>query len=519
MKAVSLALLLTLNVSTRAIPAFVAVFAAACISCLASPDPSVPLPTPILVRGTVAGLTGPNLMADAGFESMDSRAFALEGPFRVAADPHAHSGTADVQATLSRSGKRMYSHVSTWKNTDYVSGVWLRGSGSGTLFVATHDLSQRLAATNVTATAQWREVSVSWNSGGHTRVVVGVQDDVSTNGTLYLDDFYTGLREGRTIPFVAPPAYDPEPHAPPGFSLIFDDEFIDSSTIDVNNTQKDDYRWYVKGMWFPSTSPSMYEILKSHKGAAGVLEIKDAPVAMSWNFSTTFFDDSAPEGYRGTVFRPGKGIYYEARIACDDLAHIGKNGWAGFWSGTMPIASRPRNGNPPPWSMLVENFPMPGWPGKWETIENDIMEYNPSWGHPPQFDSTIHDWSSGAESGNIGNFNSVVYTPAGTDYTQWHTYGQLWIPATAENGWHGYRQVYFDGIPQQAICWIGNQISETSQPSGSYLFSMCDGTPNSPPLWRNLMLGGAMGGTPNTFFDYVRVYAIDPKSSVKVVNK
>src|SRR6516162_7640574 len=158
---------------------------------------------------------------------------------------------------------------------------------------------------------------------------------------------------------------------------------------------------------------------------------------------------------------------------------------------------------------------MPGWPGKWETIENDIMEYNPSCGHPRQFDSTIHDWSSGSESGNIGNFNSVVYTPAGTDYTQWHTYGQLWIPASAENRWHGYRQVYFDGVPQQAICWIGNQISETSQPSGSYLFSMCDGTPKSPALWRNLMLGGAMSGTPNTFFDYVRVYAIEPKASHK----
>ena len=167
------------------------------------------------------------------------------------------------------------------------------------------------------------------------------------------------------------------------------------------------------------------------RARSGVLEIKDAPVSMSWDFSTTLFDDSAPEGYRGTVFLPGKGIYYEARIACADLAHISKNGWAGFWSGTMPIASRPRNMNPPPWSLSVENMPMPGWPGKWETIENDIMEYNPSWGHPQQFDSTIHDWSSGAESGNIGNFNAVVYTPAGTDYTQWHTYGQLWIPATA----------------------------------------------------------------------------------------
>jgi hypothetical protein len=491
----------------------------ACVAGFASPGSAEPLQEPITVRGTQAGVTGPNLMADSSFESMDARVFAVEAPFRVSADQHAHSGKSDVQVALSRSGKRMYSHVSVWRDTDYVSRIWLRGSGSLTFFVAKDDFSVRLAATAVKATVQWREVSLPWNSHSETRVAVGFQDDASAEGTLYLDDVYTVLRDGRTIAFVAPPQYDPKPTPPPGFSLIFDDEFDDRGTIDVNNTQKDGYKWYVKGMWFPNTSASMYEVLPTCRGSSGVLEIKDAPVPMSWNFSTTFFDEAAPEGYRGTVFLPGKGIYYEARIACDDLAHISKNGWAGFWSGTMPIASRPRNMNPPPWSMSVENMPMPGWRGKWETIENDIMEYNPSWGHPHQFDSTIHDWSSGAECGNIANFNGVVYPPTGTDYTQWHTYGQLWIPATPQNGWHGYRQVYFDGVPQQAICWIGNQLSETSQPSGSYLFGMCDGTPKSPALWRNLMIGGAMGGTPNTFFDYVRVYAIDPKASVRVVGK
>jgi hypothetical protein len=91
---------------------------------------------------------------------MDTKVFTLDTPYRVAADPHAHSGKADVQATLSRSGKRMYSRVSIWKNTDYVSRIWLRGSGSGTLFVATDNLSVRLAAITVTATAEWREVTL-----------------------------------------------------------------------------------------------------------------------------------------------------------------------------------------------------------------------------------------------------------------------------------------------------------------------------------------------------------------------
>ncbi|MGH7972130.1 MAG: hypothetical protein ACREIC_25735, partial [Limisphaerales bacterium] len=329
-------------------------------------------------------------MADSSFESMDALAFRLDPPFRVSADPHAHSGKADAQVKLSRGGKRMFSHVSVWKNTDYISRLWLRWNGGGTLFVATDDLSKRLADTAVSATTHWREFSLPWNSGGQTRVAIGFEDDASSDGALFLDDFYTGLKGGGTIAFVAPPAYDRQPRPPPGFSLIFDDEFHDSSTIDVNNTQKDGFKWYVKGMWFPSTAPSMYAILPSYMGASGVLEIKDAPVAMSWNFSTTFFDEATPEGYRGTVFLPGKGIYYEARTACDDLAQISTNGWAGFWSGTMPISSRPRNMNPPPWAFVPENAPMPGWPGKWETIENDIMEYNPSCGHPRQFDSTIH---------------------------------------------------------------------------------------------------------------------------------
>lgn len=353
----------------------------ACVTSFGSRCSADQLPEPIIVRGTQPGTIGPNLMADSSFESMDARVFELEpnAPFSVAPDPHAHTGKTDLQVTLSRSGKRMYSRVSVWSDTDYVSSIWVRGTGSGTWFVATDDLSRRLAATTVKATTEWREVSLPWNSGAQTLIAIGFQDDVSSEGALYIDDIYAGLKDGGTIAFVAPPQYDPKPHAPAGFSLIFDDEFDDRGTIDVNNTQQDGYKWHVKGMWFPSTSASMYEILPTCKGASGVLEIKDAPVAMSWNFSTTFFDEAAPEGYRGTVFLPGTGIYYEARIACEDLAHIGKNGWAGFWSGTMPIASRPRNMNPPPWSMSVENVPMPGWTGKWETIENDIMEYNPSW--------------------------------------------------------------------------------------------------------------------------------------------
>jgi hypothetical protein len=118
-------------------------------------------------------MTGPNLMADSSFESMETRVFSIYAPFRVTTDPPAHSGKAGVPATLSRSGKRIYSHVSIWTNTEYVSSLWLRGNGGGTFFVATGDLSRRLAAVQLTATAQWRKVSLPWHSGAQTSVAVG----------------------------------------------------------------------------------------------------------------------------------------------------------------------------------------------------------------------------------------------------------------------------------------------------------------------------------------------------------
>jgi hypothetical protein len=69
----------------QSVSALVAVFMAGGVTGLASSVCSDPLPRPMVVRGTQAGTTGPNLVADSGFESMDTRPFTLETPFQVAA--------------------------------------------------------------------------------------------------------------------------------------------------------------------------------------------------------------------------------------------------------------------------------------------------------------------------------------------------------------------------------------------------------------------------------------------------
>jgi len=59
-------------------------------------------PKPIVVQGPQAATTGPNLMPDSSFESMDPRAFTLDAPFRLAPDPQAHSGRSTLTAFRSR---------------------------------------------------------------------------------------------------------------------------------------------------------------------------------------------------------------------------------------------------------------------------------------------------------------------------------------------------------------------------------------------------------------------------------
>jgi hypothetical protein len=101
------------------------------------------------------------------------------------------------------------------------------------------------------------------------------------------------------------------------------------------------------------------------------------------------------------------------------------------------------------------------WPGQAagynHFVEDDFIEY-PFTGNTNSYVGSIHDWY-----GTIGqcgggwycdtynnwtsNFNNnQPAVPAGTDWTQYHTLGQLWIAGNTSNGFHGYVQYYFDGV-------------------------------------------------------------------------
>ena len=456
-----------------------------------------------LVTGTFTNVTitgapglGPNILPNSSFEG-GAALWNVKAPFSVInSASNAHTGTYALQAVLSStlSNSLICQLATVWPNTNYVTSVWAKGAGKLTFGVRNNVGYANIASTTVTGSSTWQQINVPWNSGtACTTAQIYFADWVSgnTGTTLYLDDCTTCLVNGDDIQF------NPANPGASGYSLYFDEEFNNESMIDVNHTGANGYNWYV-GQFFgsPTTSSTMYSV-----SGTGTLTISGCPVTWGSTIHTTEPDANNGQGFHGTVFTAGGGVYFEARIAMMNTSSIGSNAWPCFWSTDMKRDTG-------------LNEQMPGNPLDYEEIEDDFMEYNPTWGDGCGYLSTMHDWCGTIATGtsyNINNDNNLLPLTLSTDFTQWHTYGSLWVPGTADNGWMGYRQEFFDGVPQAAVCWQGNQVG-TFPPIGSYLFSLKDQDQFE------VILGASQGGTPTMQVDYVHVYAVSPSSVTFVPN-
>ncbi len=92
-------------------------------------------------------------------------------------------------------------------------------------------------------------------------------------------------------------------------------------------------------------------------------------------------------------------------------------------------------------------------------IEVDFFEYDIAEGGN-YYGATMHDWYGvynktcpGRSFCSVGRAYSDVKTPVRGDFTQYHTYGFLWVPATGSST--GYGQFYFDRTP------VGKRVSWT----------------------------------------------------------
>jgi hypothetical protein len=132
-------------------------------------------------------------------------------------------------------------------------------------------------------------------------------------------------------------------------------------------------------------------------------------------------------------------------------------------------------------------------------IEDDFFEYDTSsWKGENSYGTTLHD-----SYGIFGhtcphgfchetNANAVVKTPSNTDFTEYHTYSQLWIPSANDN--YGCINNYFDGQILSQVTWKKKDI-DLPPPQGDSIFSIIDqdhlaiflGTGNDQPMTINLI--------------------------------
>lgn len=291
------------------------------------------------------------------------------------------------------------------------------------------------------------------------------------------------------------PAATARPPASPApgqsFSLVFVDEFDDPRSIGSDPASDSAALWYRTAFFgFPTTPPSMISM------SDGVLTLIGT-AAQGASIHTAAPAPGA-NGWGGRTFR--NGAYFEARIALGPLSAATRSAWPSFWS------------------MSVEHMALKGaarWPGQpadyMRFIESDFFEFNPEWDRNKYY-ITLHEWFGRWDNvcgrglwcnqSNNQDGNRAIALPAGTSFQEFHTYGQLWVPASQRAS--GYLQNYLDGAPVgPRITW---QRGDPQPPSGGRLrYNVIDR--------QGLVVILSTGGQP-MMVDWVRVWQL-PTSAVE----
>lgn len=91
-------------------------------------------------------------------------------------------------------------NVTVSSNTNHSASVWLKGGG--TMRMVVHVLNSNgswgseLGSTACNASGSWQQCSLSFNSGGNTRVVYRLTDSNGGGATIYMDDTFIGPSGG-----------------------------------------------------------------------------------------------------------------------------------------------------------------------------------------------------------------------------------------------------------------------------------------------------------------------------------
>lgn len=224
-----------------------------------------------------------------------------------------------------------------------------------------------------------------------------------------------------------------------------------SSNLDLGETHADTFTWYP---WNVFSATDLTAIVPN---SDGTLLLKGATSGPNAEISTLARKSGG--GFVGSTF--GGGAYFEATFSFNphDTIEAGYKGWPSWWG--LPVEP-------------VTDAAAEWWNGDaasnyHNSVEQDFFEYDVS-GKPLSWGTTMHDWY-GIEGVTCAkycdyhttNAENLRTNAAGTDFTEQHSIGYLWIPATATT--KGSRISFFDRVAIGGVAqW--DKLANAAEPGG-----------------------------------------------------
>jgi hypothetical protein len=227
----------------------------------------------------------------------------------------------------------------------------------------------------------------------------------------------------------------PTPAAQVGFLIHSFSATFTAETVDTAATQRRGFQWYNWNLYGSSSNLSAV-VLNSDRSVTlnGQTGGADGQLVSA-------VQDSAGDPFVGNSF--GGGAYIEAVLKWQPLptSSTTPSAWPAFWA--LPL-----EGNFAPYSDQ-----WPGQPADYvHSTEMDFFEALSGDAGTDSYGGSMHDWYGIFDEtcppfycqATLPYQDGQRSVPAGTDFTQYHRYGFLWVPATALAD--GYAQFYFDGV-------------------------------------------------------------------------
>jgi hypothetical protein len=199
------------------------------------------------------------------------------------------------------------------------------------------------------------------------------------------------------------------------------------SNVDMSNSRKPGFNWY---LWqFFGNRPTRTDSIRLNQD--GTITLLGDSNSKNGSLATVA-QVKTPQKFVGKAF--GGGAYFEAVLKFDPSTVVRSKGWPSFWSNALEQM------------VSLESLQWPGQGQGYEHfIEPDFFEYD--FGNTNSYGGAIHDWYGiynktchGYCQAYTPNYKRTV--PKNVDFSRYHGYGFLWVPATDSSS--GFAEYYFD---------------------------------------------------------------------------